>query len=242
MSNGMFSWLISGAMVLGTGSLWADPVEITAPIERIFVPNGYDDNDNIELILHGKFRNTCYRVGHASAKVDVAAHAVFVHATAYQYPAADCAEVITPFIQSVKIGILPEGRYRIVFVENQSVSERLVVRSASSVAADEHFYAPVEMADIRSIPETGSHELVLQGMYPRMLIGCAVFQEVRVVKDAADLIMVQPILRVTEDPAECEGQPIDFKRVMQLGSFLERGGLLHVRVLNGNSVNRYFSN
>jgi hypothetical protein len=223
-----------------SASAWAeDPREIPAPIDRVFIPNGYDSNDNVEVILHGEFRNSCYRVGHAGAKLDLENHRITVFATAYEYPdAGDCAQVITPFIQTVKLGVIPQGMYRVVYQNNPSVGDRLIVKETSTAAADDHFYAPVEFADIER-NANGEPHLILYGSYPRMLIGCALFSEIRVMKDSSDLLVVMPILRTTEGE-ECQNVPARFKRSIKLDRFVEGDGLLHVRVLSGNSFNRFF--
>ena len=48
--------------VLGFGArAFADDsaVLVQAPIDKVFVPLGFDDNDKVELIIHGQFPNTC---------------------------------------------------------------------------------------------------------------------------------------------------------------------------------------
>src|SRR5690606_17044612 len=89
------------------------PALVPAPVEAFFVPLGYDDNDNVEVVVHGRFPNTCYKVGPANATVDVAARTVEVEATAFHYQAAGCALVLVPFTQTVALGLLPEGTYTV---------------------------------------------------------------------------------------------------------------------------------
>jgi len=230
-----------GLMGSITTPIMADtsPLEIVAPIDRIFVPNGFDDNDNVEVILHGEFRNTCYRVGHAGAKQLEGTNDIIVWATAYHYPQEDCAQVITPFIQTVRLGVMAAGTYRIIFEERPEITQSLRIEDASTSAPDDHFYAPVEFADVQMNQQTGQHEMVVYGSFPRMFIGCALFQEIRVIQQASDMMVVLPILRTTTGE-ECVNAPVRFRRVVPLGRTLQTDGLLHVRVLSGNSINRFF--
>src|SRR4051812_6946852 len=89
----------------------AKPVEVAAPVDKIFIPSGFDDNDNVEVVLHGNFPDGCYSVGEATAKVDQANRVITVHATSLIKPEEYCVQSLTPFIQSVPLGNLAEGTW-----------------------------------------------------------------------------------------------------------------------------------
>ena len=36
------------------------PDVVEAPLDHLFVPNGFDNNDNVEVVVTGKFPNPCY--------------------------------------------------------------------------------------------------------------------------------------------------------------------------------------
>ncbi len=36
------------------------PKLVVAPVDNVFVPAGFDDNDNVEVVLQGYFANSCY--------------------------------------------------------------------------------------------------------------------------------------------------------------------------------------
>ena len=57
-----------------------EPALVGAPVEKVFVPLGFDDNDNVEVVVHGHFQSTCFKVGPSTATVDAAAKTVTINA------------------------------------------------------------------------------------------------------------------------------------------------------------------
>jgi hypothetical protein len=220
-----------------------NPIEVPAEIERIFIPQGFDDNDNIEVVLHGNFPNTCYQVGNTEAKVDAETRTVTVSATSFQYPGTFCIQSITPWIQSVKLGLIPEGDYQVVYAKDQTVRSSLQVVRRKTESPDDFLYATVENAYIDVNAETGKQALKLQGHFPYFFIGCMVMKDVRVLKSPNDVMVVQPIAEIVEDEAVCATQPDDrgFEYTTGLAEPFKGEGLLHVRTLHGNSLNRYIN-
>jgi len=219
-----------------------DPVEVEASIEKIFIPMGFDDNDNVEVILHGNFPNTCYQVGKAEAKTDTQAKTITVSATSYKYPGKICLQSITPFIQTVKLGTIPEGEYQVIYAADSKVNSSLTVARRKTESSDDFLYATVENAYIDVNFSTGKQSLKLQGHYPYFFIGCMVMKEVRISKNPADVLVVLPIAEIVTDEV-CAGQPADrsFDYTSGLAEPFLGEGLLHVRTLNGNSLNRYIN-
>jgi hypothetical protein len=218
-----------------------NPIEVPAEIEKILIPQGFDDNDNVEVVLHGNFPNTCYQVGNTEAKVDSKTRTVTVSATSFKYPGTFCIQSITPFIQTVKLGIIPEGNYQVVYSKNQAVRNSLDVARRKTESPDDYLYATVENAFIDVNFESGKQALKLQGHFPFFFMGCMVMKEVRVLKNPIDVLVVQPIAEIITDQAVCDSQPADrsFEYTSGMSEPFQGEGLLHVRTLHGNSLNRY---
>jgi hypothetical protein len=218
-----------------------NPIEVPASIDKIFIPQGFDDNDNVEIVLHGNFPNTCYQVGNAEAKINPEARTVTVSATSFKYPGAFCIQSITPFIQTVKLGIIPEGDYQVVYSKDQQVRSSLQVTRRKTESPDDYLYATVENAYIDVNAQSGKQALKLQGHFPYFYVGCMVLKEVRVLKNPADVLVVQPVAEIVEDEALCANQPDDraFEYTSGLAEPFRGEGLLHVRTLHGNSLNRF---
>jgi hypothetical protein len=229
--------------VLGFGqSLFADQniEEVNSPIERMFVPDGFDDNDLSTVVLQGTFPNTCYQVKNTTAIVDAHNKKIIVTATALRYPDGGCAQILVPFLQEVQLGVLDSGTYTVVLNGKEEINQELVVLPRVTERHDNFLYAPVDSVTI--IEKEGSAHAVLSGYYPHTFVGCMKFQEFRVKKvDNQDLLVVLPITTLTtdnDDPA-CQtnqgGQKFD--KIIELNNEFNDVGLIHTRVMNGAAVN-----
>ena len=219
----------------------ASPDLVTAPTEKVFVPVGFDSNDNVEVIVHGHFPNTCYKIGPATATIDYGTNTVFVEASAFVYSAAvQCAQMLIPFTESVNLGPVRPGTYRVV-VKDRDTAEttELIVGEATTESADDFLYAPVDQASVSTLAD-GSRTLTLEGRYPYMFVGCMVMDEVRIKKTPGNVLVVQPITKLV-DGSECKPQNATkaFTITTPISATLTNGEyLVHVRVLSGKSVNQ----
>jgi hypothetical protein len=220
----------------------AKPLIQDAPVEAIFVPSGFDDNDNVEVVIHGTFPDGCHRVESAKADVDEAKHRITISAKSVVDPNEYCVQSLTPFIQSVSVGNLEEGSYQVIYANNPEVMESLAVDRRKTESPDDYLFAPVENAYIDVNRETGKQSLKLQGHFPHYFIGCMVIREVRVVRDPVDVLVVQPIAEVVNTDV-CESQPAarSFGYTVGLQQPFQGEGLLHVRTINGTSLNRFLN-
>jgi len=217
-----------------------EPVLVSAPVQKVFVPLGFDNNDNVEVVVHGHFSNSCYKVGPSNATVDTDAKTVTIQAQAFEYPQAICAQMQVPFTVEVKIGLLKEGEYRVLVAGSPDlVTDPLIVGAATTSNPDDYIYAPVHQASIVKDAQGVDH-LQIEGVYPYMFIGCMKISEVRVSQAPGQVIVVQPIAEILEDRL-CS--PLDSKNFTILKAiefpltFTEY--LIHVRTLSGTSVNRF---
>lgn len=214
------------------------PEEISAPVTKIFVPKGFDDNDNSEVILKGEFTNSCFQVGRSGSTVDDAKKRVIVWATAYKYAGENCLEVKTPFIQSINVGMLKSGEYTVVYKYNENLRADLSVAVRTTESPEDYLYAPVVNARLNT-DANGKQSLTVEGNYPYMFIGCMRMSEVRTSRSNSDVLVVQPITEIVNDD-ECFTQPSDkaFSVTTGLNEPFTGEGLIHVRVLNGDALNR----
>lgn len=215
-----------------------NPTEVPSPVERIFVPHGFDDNDDVEIIMHGDLKDTCHHIGRTGADVDEEAKHITVWASAYVYEANEgCAQTEAPFLQTVRVGLLKPGRYTVSYRDDASLQSEFNVRPATAITPDDFMYAPVENAAVFAA-EDGAQTLVLQGHYPYMYVGCMQIKEVRMTREG-DVLVVQPITEVLQGDV-CRQRPSDqsYKMTVTVTEPLSTEGLLHVRGLNGDSLNR----
>ena len=219
------------------------PTEMDSPIENVFIPVGFDDNDNVEIVLKGTYPNSCYRVASSDSYVDHEKREITLTATTYFYDAQRaCLEVLTTFLQPIKVGLLHSGNYSVVMKNNQLPMEEVVITEAKTEAPDDFLYANVENASLEVDWDTRKQSLKIQGHHPFYFDGCQVLTEVRAYLSPEDVLVVLPITRIERGQA-CDDQPNDrsFSRTVPLSGPFTTDGLIHVRTLNGQSINRFVS-
>ncbi len=221
-------------------ALAENPVLVQAPVEKVFVPAGFDDNDKVEVIVHGHFNSSCYKMGPVSATVNETSKKVTLNAQAFYYAGATCIQMVTPFIKSVELDRhLTSGSYTIE-VANRSVEvSQLRVAKATRPDADDYLYAAVNSVSVESGVD-GSREIVLKGQHPYLLDGCVKFEDVKTYVGADKTVVVQPVTKIVYGD-ECRGAVNNrFEYRARFGGDLTQGEyLLHVRALDGNAINQF---
>lgn len=241
MKNVLRSVAVMASMGCSVASFANNAVLVDAPVEKIFVPQGFDDNDKVEVIVHGHFTSSCYKMGPVNATVNKETKVVSVRAEAYYYPGAVCMQMMVPFIKSVELtSSLPAGTYKVEALNRpETPSASLLVVHTTRPEADDFLYAGVQTAGLdRNI--TGSNDIVLRGNHPRLFVGCMKFVEVKSYLDSTNVLVIQPVTRIAPDE-ECTSadESSHFEQRVTLESPLAPGEyLLHVRALDGNAVNQ----
>lgn len=237
---------LSLGVSLATLSLNAAPGKTQAPVDKIFIPVGFDNNDNVEVIIHGDFTNSCSRISHTSAVLDSKTNVITVSADYLQYGDAAggtqyCAQVMLPYVEVVNLGILDEGDYTVQYKGDTSVTAALSVAKSKTESPDDFLYAPIENAWLDQDQATGKQSIVLQGTYPLWFVGCQVMKNIQV-ENQGEVLVVLPVTEVVDTEA-CHPGIYDPRFVIRKGlsSKFEGDGLLHVRTMHSHSVNRFIS-
>lgn len=219
-------------------------VIVQAPVERVFVPQGFDDNDKVEVIVHGHFTSSCYKMGPVDATIDAANKKIILNASAYYYPGAVCAQMTVSFIKSVELrGNLPSGNYQVEVANRPTaVTSPLSIVRSTRPEADDYLYAAVQSATIDE-KTAGVRDLVLKGQHPYLLQGCVKFEQVKTYLSPSGVLVVQPITRIENDSDQCIGSVNNrFEYRTRLEGTINKGEyVMHVRALDGNSVNQLFN-
>ncbi len=208
---------------------------ISAAIDQIFVPTGYDSNDQIEIVVDGHLPDTCYRLDKEEVVWDPFNHKVKINVSAQKV--GPCLGVSVPFNITVKLGTVLSGKYTIL---SENVQAILLVNPAKVVGQDDFPYAPVDDAYIEYIPGIG-HRVWIEGRFTNT---CLKIYEIKVV-DSGRTIQVLPFMKMTKE--DDFGQPCQttnraFGMVTALPKRAEAGRfLVHIRSLNGRSINRVYS-
>jgi hypothetical protein len=201
-------------------------------VERLYVPVGFDDNDEIQVVVEGKFPDTCYRVAFNEVDVDAATNVVRVRQWARKFPGI-CLPVILPFTAEARVGQLPRGEYSVQ--ANGVDAEQLAVSFGVRPGPDEFLYAPIERARVEAKAD-GTLRGIIEGRFTNT---CMKLDETRVI-DSGKTIEILPIIEMV-DRDDCTAAEVPFSWTFDLpGSAGEARRLMHVRSLNGKAVNVVF--
>ena len=233
----LFKGIAAGIVLAGSIAAAAStPLEVLVPIQHVYSPKGFDTNDNTEVIVEGYLPNLC----HKSPKtiVKVSGFKIDIQVKSLKYDASNpfCPEMIVPFIETVDVGVLDKGDYDIT-VNGKSVYERkseIQIAEASSDAVDEYVYAGVDYVQ----KNEGSRVVQLKGYNPS---DCFILDKIEVVDNGRDVYSVLPKMKQVSE--FCPMKMVPFSYDMEVPSNLKSDKvLLHVRGMDGKSVNSLFFN
>lgn len=201
----------------------------------VFAPVGFDDNDEVELVIDGYLPSGCYRVTQPEVSVDHEAQTILIKPMA-RYFDVPCIEALVPYFAEIKVGQLTNGNYAITVAgPDRTLTDALPVVLASGPGPDNFTYAPVDEVRVET-DATGHLVAILQG---RFTSRCMEWGEVRA-EDQGKTILILPILTIAAD-TPCQASEIPYTKLVPLPSTVTRGRhLLHVRTLNGQAVNKLF--
>lgn len=206
------------------------PQVVPAPVDHLFVPKGFDNNDNIELVVTGKFPNPCFASNKVDVKVQGDVVAVTVTALQSEGSGERCEPLKVPFKEVVTVGNLQGGDYKIVV--NDTLKDSLMVETSNSQSVDEHLYASVDYVDLGFTGGlSGSAFLVA-----RAVSSCLEFDHVEYVSNGKDTFSVLPIMKKVSDVCPEESRRIDIPIKFDIRSLKSPEVLLFVRSMDGKSV------
>jgi hypothetical protein len=203
-----------------------------------FVPKGFDDNDEVVLVVDGYLPSGCYRLTRPEVIVDRAARTVTAVPQA-RYFNTPCVEVLVPYDFEVQLGVLAAGSYEVKVGRGADplVQRRLTVAEATNAGPDDELYAPVDSAVVREGADPHELYATIDGRLPS---SCMSWDDIKVV-DNGDTVNVLPIVKVDPDQP-CDSVETRYKKTFKLPDTIDFGRhLLHVRSLNGHAINHLFT-
>lgn len=219
--------------------LFDDPVRVPLSVDQVYAPLGFDSNDNVQLVIDGFLPTLCHK------SVDVAwtlnEDTISIQVTALlggpRKGETSCPRQRVPFMESVSLGVLKPGHYK-VRVNNGDDPELktplISVAQTHSQAIDDHIYANVTRVD----RVEDEWKVVLSGYNPSP---CYALDQVKIISNDVDTVSILPILKQTSQ--YCPEKRTPFAYEVEIPTNLPAADvLLHVRVMNGKSVNALFEN
>jgi hypothetical protein len=209
----------------------ADGSLISTSSERTFIPRGFDDNDQTLIVIEGRLPNDCYRLETPEIKTDHANHEIFVQPKAAYYNWL-CLEVLVPWTQVVTIGKLEAGDWSLK-VGTSRPAEAFAIKHSSTLSPDDFVYAPVDTLNIDV-----TSQFAVATIRGRFASRCAELQEVKLI-DSGNTIEVLPIMKAGT-ARNCEQKDQQFEYKFELPIKSSGRYLVHVRSLNGQSINQVY--
>jgi hypothetical protein len=213
---------------------FANPEIVLSPTEHLYVPEGFDSNDSIELVVSGSFPNACF--SRNKVNVDIKNDIIDITVTAIEVNkgfgiTAGCIDMVVPFKEVVPVGNLQGGSYE-VRINHQSsfaLKDTLFVKEASSNAVDDHIYAAVDWVEQKS-----KTDYVLHGW---KYSNCVDLKKIQVVSNKKDTLSILPVMQQLREHCPMKGMPIAYPVKVDFASIKMMKPLLHVRTMDGKSVN-----
>jgi hypothetical protein len=211
-----------------------------ASTNNLFVPKGFDDNDNSQVVLDGWLDSSCDEVQtpkhtvHENGVIEIEVKVL------KSQPEKVCMPVLTRFTAVADLGVLPQGTYEIV-TNNGWLVDELIVAEAASAGPDDFRYAQVDKVMVDYAPDTASTanskwSVLLLGQYRN---SCEKIEFVEV-KDSGSTFEVLPVLR--QEGENCLPVMQRFEYRAYLPDLQKEGRyLVHVRSAGGEAVNYVFS-
>jgi len=200
---------------------------------KLYIPEGFDDNDQVEVTVVGTLPNSCYR--NPSFEIDSKDGTFKVRLFAEYFELkGGCRDVQMAYLDTIKFGTMNPGEYKVQIVNKKSTEEiKLVVKSAPSELVDDFLYGNI--SGVAEDEEGRTVELI--GTNP---LSCLTYSHMTTEVQKSMIILKPHFTEV----GTCLKKPTPFKIKYDV-PFLEghpKGILLHVRVMNGRSINYLYHN
>ncbi len=212
------------------------PVEVLVPVDHIYSPKGFDSNDNIEIIISGYLPNLCHKSPKTLIHVKGQNINIEVKSLKYSLTNPFCPQVIVPFLEAVSVGMLNKGTYQITVNGKSPYQQKsqITIAEATTNAIDDFMYAGVEYVE----KIEGSRQIKLKGYNPS---DCFVLDQIKFINNGKDTYSVLPKLKQVSDFCPLKMMPFTYQAKVP-SELTEEKLLLHVRSMDGKSVNSLFNN
>lgn len=230
----MGSWVQKSLLAFTfTTALRAAAADVTISPMVLYVPLGFDDNDEITAVVEGLLPDPCHKL--RAPEVTPVGDRLEIRIKA-SLEKGWCPDVPVPFTQVVPLGVLRPGNYRVT--AGKDLNEPLPVAAAKAPTKDDHFYAPIDAARVFV---SNRVRVVLEGRFTNT---CLRIKEVRALPLHRKTFVLLPIAEMTErdpDGNRCKFKMISFNEKVELPPVVGGRYLIHVRTMNGQALNEVFT-
>lgn len=215
----------------------SDPgVEVDVPTRFMFIPGGFDNNDQVQVTLDGYLPNSCYKLAAPRVTFDSNTHTYSVTTVANNFEAnnVDCGTFVVPYTVSATLGQVPAGDYTIQSLGTANTT--LHVKESGGVGPDDFLYAPVDHVHVKVDLTNQSITANIEGRFTN---SCMRWKEIKIIDEGATIVML-PIIRL-EERADCVSREMTYKTMEAKIPWRQPGRyMVHVRGLSGAAINHVF--
>lgn len=226
------------------------PQKKEAPVGRLYIPKGFDDNDISQIIITGRFTDDRHRVIGTKITKDAIRRRIYYTVESLEY-STPTGEESMDYIQVVDLGLLPRGNYQILPESKSDVEDIeklgpiagvLTVRHTDSPKRDDYIYAAVDSAVVRK-DENGLRRWVQ--VFGTKNNSCLEFDGKMIdryglKKTDEGLIEILPIMKKEGQNCLTVNEPFEFTFIPPNDIPSDRY-LLHIRTYEGQSFNKMVS-
>lgn len=209
----------------------AEQEDVAIGLSNVFVPKGFDSNDNVEIVVAGELPNTCYLRPRGDVKVSDGHVYVEMRATKITDPNTLCITAIVPYMVTIPLASLGEGAYDILVNSGlaSELSTSIQIDQANSSSINNFTYANVTNVDYK----VDNHEVTISGVHPS---SCMEIDRVEIiVNQTNDTFSVLPILKQTLEI--CDRMIKPFSYTVALPKPQKNQELVHIRKIDGTALN-----
>lgn len=228
--------VLIGSLAFSFSIFAQTPSVVDAPVDHLFIPSGFDNNDNVEVVVTGKFPNPCYIRN--KVEVDVKNDVIYIDISSLsKEEKSACENIKVPFSETVTVGNLQAGDYKI-FVNKGTEFElkgKLDVAVSSSTSVDDHLYAQVDYVNLGFTGGlSGDAILVGSSVSP-----CLALDRVEYVSNKLDTYSILPIMKKVSNNCPEKKTPIEIPIKFDPKKLSSDKILLFVRSIEGKSVHAF---
>jgi hypothetical protein len=237
MRNSTANKLIGILLMGGLATAGLAESTYTLSAENMFVPEGFDDNDGVQIVLDGWINSSCDTVLKPKIHVNLGNNTIHLEAQA-KTGNYECLPVRTRYTKVAHVGVLPYGDFEVI-TNNGWLVRNLTVGEATNSGPDEFQYADVKEAFIDYAPDDKNDSkwsVVMKGQFKN---SCQKWDKIEAKLDNNTYVI---LAKIKTEGEICLPIVEDFvARVFIEEPMTESRYLAHVRAANGKALNVVFT-
>lgn len=226
---------LASLVFISVFSAWSQsgPQLSLSRVDTGYLPNGFDSNDQVQVVVEGTYRDTCSKSAGTRFTVNPTSKVIQISAYEYRYT-GPCLDVMVPHDEVVNLGILPTGRYQVMQPGGRGILGYLNIDQAMKSSPDDFLYAPISQAYVKNVG--GKVALTLSGVFTN---SCMKIQKI-ISNVQNNVVTIQPLAMLLPTATNCIQGHFPFEQTTYITPVRSGRYLLHVRSLNGKSINNLF--